>query len=77
MHALHEDPIQIGMCIPTIDGGYTLILHPQLLDEYLNANGILVIFKYRTRAILTRGLYTFYPLFKVHLFTVTFGLIYG
>ena len=29
---------------------------------------------YRTRAIITRGLYTFYPLFEVHLSTVTFGL---
>ena len=33
--------------------------------------------KYRTRAIITRGLYTFYPLFEVHLCTVTFGLKYG
>jgi hypothetical protein len=33
--------------------------------------------KYRTRAIITRGLYTFYPLFEVHLCTVTFGLMYG
>jgi hypothetical protein len=32
---------------------------------------------YRTRAIITRGLYTFYPLFEVHLCTVTFGLMYG
>ena len=32
---------------------------------------------YRTRAIITRGLYTFYPLFKVDLCTVTFGLMYG
>ena len=30
----------------------------------------------RTRAIITRGLYTFYPLFAVHLCTVTFGLMY-
>ena len=34
-------------------------------------------YTYRTRAILTRGLYTFYPLFEVHLCTVTFGLMYG
>ena len=34
-------------------------------------------FIYRTRAIITRGLYTFYPLFEVHLCTVTFGLMYG
>ena len=32
---------------------------------------------YRTRAIITRGLYTFYPLFEVHLRTVTFDLMYG
>ena len=32
---------------------------------------------YRTRAIITRGLYTFYPLCEVHLCTVTFGLMYG
>ena len=32
---------------------------------------------YRTRAIVTRGLYAFYPLFEVHLFTVTFGRMYG
>ena len=32
---------------------------------------------YRTRAIITRGLYTFYPLFEFHLCTVTFALIYG
>ena len=32
---------------------------------------------YRTRAIITRSLYTFYPLFEVHLCTVTVGLMYG
>ena len=32
---------------------------------------------YRTRAIMTHGLYTFSPLFEVHLCTVTFGLMYG
>ena len=31
----------------------------------------------RTRAIITRGLYTFYPLFELHLCTVTFDLMYG
>ena len=30
---------------------------------------------YRTRTIIT--LYTFYPLFEVHLCTVTFDLMYG
>ena len=38
---------------------------------------ILLTFMYRTRAIITRGLYTFYPLFEVHLCTVTFDLMYG
>ena len=37
---------------------------------YFNKKGI----RYRTRAIINRGLYTFYPLFEVHLCTVTFGL---
>ena len=32
---------------------------------------------YRTRAIITRGLYIFYPLFEVHLCTMTFRLMYG
>ena len=31
---------------------------------------------YHTRTIITRGLYTFYPLFEVHFCTVTFGLMY-
>ena len=35
------------------------------------------IFIYRTCAIITRGLYTFYSLFEVYLCTVTFGLMYG
>ena len=54
----------------------------------LSTNKTLKIFKtlgvllsvdlmYRTRAIITRGLYTFYPLFEVHLCTVTFGPMYG
>ena len=34
-------------------------------------------FMYCTCAIITRGLCTFYPLFEVHLCTVTFGLMYG
>ena len=32
---------------------------------------------YCTCAIITRGLYTFYPLFEVDLYTVTFGIMYG
>ena len=40
-------------------------------------------FEYRTRAIITRGLYTFYPLFEVQkrffkgLFSYNSGLMYG
>ena len=33
--------------------------------------------KYCTRAIITRSLYTFYPLFEAPLCMVTFGLTYG
>ena len=32
---------------------------------------------YRTRTIITSGLYIFHPLFKAHLCTVTFGPVYG
>ena len=32
---------------------------------------------YQKRPIISRDLYTFYPLFEVHLCTVTFGLMYG
>jgi hypothetical protein len=53
---------------------FTLLKKPQ-------KKGLLVSRKYvcmyRTRAIITRGLYTFYPLFEVHLCTVTFGFMYG
>ena len=34
-------------------------------------------YKYGTRTIITRGMYTFYPLFEVHFCSVTFGLMYG
>ena len=48
-------------------------LHTYLvLHDYLAATST-----YRTRAIITRGLYIFYQLFEVHLCTVTFGLLYG
>ena len=30
---------------------------------------------YHTLAIITRSMYTFYPLFEVHLCTATFGLM--
>jgi hypothetical protein len=32
---------------------------------------------YHMRDIITRGLYTFYPLLEDHLCPVTFGLMYG
>ena len=34
-------------------------------------------YKYCTRAIISRGLYIFYPISKDHVCTVTFGLMYG
>ena len=46
--------------------------HLLILRENFKPNLI-----YRTRAIITRGLYTFYLLFEVYLCTVTFGLMYG
>ena len=46
------------------------------LDTKLIFLGMVHSSIYRTRAIITHGLYTFYPL-EVHLFTVTFGLMYG
>ena len=52
-----------------------------LLEISLNTKSKSVVetlkYNYRTRAIITRELYTFYPLFEVHLCTVTFGLMYG
>ena len=33
--------------------------------------------EYRTHAIISCGLYIFYPISKDHLCTVTFGLMYG
>ena len=38
---------------------------------------LLVIITYHMRAIINHGLYTFNPLFEVHLCTVTFGLMYN
>ena len=49
----------------------------KLSDIHSTVEVHLIVSKYRTRAIITRGLYTFYPLFEVHLCTVTFGLMYG
>jgi hypothetical protein len=50
----------------------------KLLHDKIKTQGLCVaLFIYRTRAIITRGLYTYYPLFEVNLCTVTFGLMYG
>jgi hypothetical protein len=47
-------------------------------DKHLSFDGLIQEeYNYRRRTIITRGLYTFYPLFEVHLCTVTFGLMYG
>ena len=51
-------------------------MHPAIVMDTAKESFILH-FNYRTPAIITRGLYTFYPLFEVHLCTVTFGLMYG
>ena len=50
-----------------------------LKTEMEISSNYVAFLEYRTRAIITRGLYTFYPLllFEVHLCTVTFGLMYG
>ena len=39
-------------------------------------NIIAFLQSYRTRAIITRGLYIFYPLFEVHLCTVTWLIFF-
>ena len=57
------------------DGECTLFLLAAMFDT--SGKPQFVKLMYRTRAIITRGLYTFYPLFEVHLCTVTFGLMYG
>ena len=56
-----------------------IIVHKSFCTAVMDFTDVLLIKKiiYRTRAIITRGLYTFYPLFEVHLCTVTFGLMYG
>ena len=49
------------------------------LDEHSSRLPITkpVDFAYRTRAIISRGLYIFYPNSQDHLCIVTFGLMYG
>ena len=53
------------------------ILSSKLMKSGQNIRMYKYFVVYRTRAIITHGLYTFYPLFEVHLCTVTFGLMYG
>ena len=76
--------IHIGPCAPFVNGflpnTFCLNIAGLSLEGGLRELFKILGFKiniYRTRAIITRGLYTFYPLFEVHLFTVTFGLMYG
>ena len=66
---------------------YLIFLVPNIHGRYLRDVSIqqrvikwritVIVHMYRTRAIITHGLYTFYPLFEVHLCTVNFGLMYG
>ena len=42
-------------------------------DQFLSGDK----FTYIMSAIINRGLYTFYPIFEVHLHNMTFGLMYG
>ena len=58
----------------------SLMLNPHYYDPNVRACGQKPSKRfsaYRARAIIIRGLYNFYPLFEVHLCTVTFGLMYG
>ena len=50
---------------------------PKLISNFYAQHGLGNKVVYHTRAIITRGLYPFYPLFEVNLCTVTFGLMYG
>ena len=49
-------------------------LHLEYEGRSLDKISLLI---YHTRANMVCGLYTFYPLFKVHLCTVTFGVMHG
>ena len=54
-----------------------------IIHEKVEKSGKPLILNYRTRAIITRGLYIFYPLFEVQkrffkeLFFLNSGLMYG
>ena len=69
--------------VEQVNGGDNLELqidqigYDNLIPQAIAALYIPKFTKYRTRAIITHGLYTFYLLFEVHLCTVTFGLMYG
>ena len=65
----------IAMSFYYVNFGLSIITSKNLSNENKKTHfGILI---YRTRVIITCGLYTFYPLFEVHLCTVTFGLMFG
>ena len=55
---------------------FHMVVDCEIVNKVTNIYNV-TLYIYRTRAIITRGLYTFYPLFEVHLCTVTFGLMYG
>ena len=62
-------------------GNYADVLYGRPLTTYIQ--GLLVILVYRTRAIISRGLYVFYPISKDHffvfkeVFSENFVLMYG
>ena len=63
----------------SIEGGSDMRKYGMLQRAGMREGGLPLppAFQYRKHAIITRGLYTFSPLFEVHLCTVNFGLIYG
>ena len=68
---------EIFCCIKTSFNLFWLCIR---VSEHMSCGESTIFFAhlaYRTRAIITLGLYTFYPLFEVHLCTVTFGLMFG
>ena len=56
-----------------------LTFQPKAINDGMAPNVLekgLLHSNYRKRAITTRGLYTFYPLFEVHLCTVILWLVF-
>ena len=61
--------------VPNIHGRY--LRDVSIQQRVIKWRITVIVHMFRTRAIITHGLYTFYPLFEVHLSTLTFGLVYG